>query len=264
MEISKYIKELLKDPKNLPLKYLEGNNIMYIREDLEDEGLNELLGFQLAKIFALNCQFHELTTIDKQNYIVSNSIENCGEFLIYYDFSLNDSNNLDDIKNNLKANFNNSNELEEDLIKLYIFDLLFCNCGRHPINWGVLKTKYKNKLYVLENLYLFDTLYKPAICSGEDNVELITNHIDYVIELVKEITVFKNTSEEDIVKKAIDLVNSVDEKVLEELITYVELVAGRKFIKKPNIKMFSQIRSIILTDLQTKEISNEKYIIIYR
>ena len=114
---------------------------------------------------------------------------------------------------------------------------------------------------MIDNIYLFDHTYKPAIHSGEANDNILDNYVEYLYEMISEITKFKNETSSEYINKCIDLVKLVNKKVLNKLINLVELKAERTFIERPNIKKFSQIRDIILTNLQTKEEYNKKLII---
>ena len=266
-KISKYIEEIIEDESLLPLKYLEGDKYMYIMEDEGDDGLNILLGYELAKIFKINHFYVDITKVKNKDYIVFEGVENYGNFYPYNSLTSNESNNLYDIWDCLDFYFENVNELMEDIIKMYIFDLLFYNSSRQQENWGILekekeKEKEKDtKIYMIENLCLFTQVLKPTIHCAEDNDNILDNYAEYLYEMISEITKFKNETSSEYINKCIDLVKSVDEKVLNKLINLVELKAGRTFIERPNIKKFSQIRDIILTNLQTKEEYNKKLII---
>lgn len=264
IEVNDTILNKIREGKNLSLPFVYDYKIMYIKKDNGDCGLNELLGKKLANIFGISSANYYLVTVDNENYIISESLENYGEFLKCSNFSLEDSNNLYDIWYYLENNFINIEELMEQLIKVYLFDMLFCNFDRHQENWGVVSNCDTNKLCIFDNAEMFNTQYKPSLYCSTDNDDIEDDYISYLVELVREITVFKSHCSSEFIENSIEILNKIDVETLNNLISEVELIAGRKYINRPSLKKFTQIRDIMLTNLKEKENISKKIVMVYK
>lgn len=102
------------------------------------EGFKELLGYELAKLFNLFCPKYELIKLENNYYSLSEDINKYGKFVTansivtYEDVTT----SLYEIWNSLESKYSNTPELMGDLIKIYIFDMLFLNYDRSVDNWG--------------------------------------------------------------------------------------------------------------------------------
>lgn len=126
-----------------------------------DDELKEVIGYYLARLFHLNCAKYRSVKINNKNYSISADLNYHSLFMLAHTFSFDDM-ELNEIIEALRSlSFFNEN-LEKDMIRMYLYDILFMNDDRHDRNWG-LKFLKEARLVLLDNGNIFRIYGRPYI-----------------------------------------------------------------------------------------------------
>lgn len=177
------------------------------------QGVNEIIGERLAKIIGLKCAHYELFTIGDNYYSLSKNLNNEGRFKLASVYNIK-TNSLYDIWHTLENYVNNFPEVMNDIVKMYIFDLLFMLCDRRTDNWGLLTKDNITSLVIFDNEYLFRA----------NNPHMITSKYEWNNNLSREneIKSFLAQSSNEYVELFKKIYEIVPPEKLKEIISKVE------------------------------------------
>lgn len=157
--------------------------VFFIKPSIADAYLNEKLGEVIAdKIGLLHARYHLIKT-DNVEYIISEDLNDFGNFILAEDlfrennYSEKDiinlfcSTSLNQIDECLRVKYTNARELMADVIKMYFMDILTYNFDRNIKNWGVLEVNGKPKICLLDQGNIFSSLHRNVIHSFYDSNE---------------------------------------------------------------------------------------------
>lgn len=186
-----------------------------IKKDFQNTSVNEIIGQKIADIMGLVCPRYYIVEVDNESYLLSEDLNQYGKFMpalefsekykdafesypinkLYQDESWYDEdakkilhgNSLYDIWSFFENNYSPdiSKRLMNDILKIYIFDILFLNYDRDPRNWGILTEKNQAHIVILDNEMIFskkDTLEKDE--ENNDLEEEEKNDGSYLAETV--------------------------------------------------------------------------------
>lgn len=121
---------------------------------------NELIGEKLAQVFGLNCPKYHYVRINDFGYILSEDLNKKGLFKNIEELGLaKESCKLEDICTLLESKHKLQKDAIIDIIKIYIFDIMFFNHDRDPLNWGIYFDSLGIKaITVLDHESLFQPL----------------------------------------------------------------------------------------------------------
>lgn len=127
----------------------------YIKKVNEKELARELIGFKLASLFNLICPSFYIAEVENAYYLLSKDLNEIGEFKTAKSIGIRDFINGSLYQIILYLNLNNkySLSLEQDLISIFLFDMLLANFDRHNCNWGIIND---NHLAILDNESILD------------------------------------------------------------------------------------------------------------
>lgn len=145
-----------------------------IKVDYDKTGVNELIGKKLADIMGLVCPRYFLVEVDNAKYLLSEDLNQYGEFISALEICENFKSHKKEYKSNedinisdnsiysiwayLEANFPvaKSKELMKEIIRMYIFDILFLNNDRDLKNWGILtQSDGSSHVVIFDNELIF-------------------------------------------------------------------------------------------------------------
>lgn len=156
-----------------------------VKADYQNTSVNELIGKKLADIMGIVCPRYFLVDVDKEKYILSEDLNQYGKFTpaielgekydddfesyplrkLYQNESWYDEeaekllhgNSLYDIWSYFEKNYPSdiSKSLMDEILKIYIFDILFLNYDRDSRNWGILTQKDQANVVILDNELIF-------------------------------------------------------------------------------------------------------------
>ena len=126
-----------------------------------DDELKEVIGYYLARLFHLNCAKYRSVKINNKNNSISADLNYHSLFMLAHTFSFDDM-ELNEIIEALRSlSFFNEN-LEKDMIRMYLYDILFMNDDRHDRNWGILMQE-EARVALIDNGAIFRVTGKPYI-----------------------------------------------------------------------------------------------------
>lgn len=145
-----------------------------IKADYDKTGVNELIGKKLADIMGLVCPRYFLVEVDNDKYLLSEDLNQYGEFISALEICENFKSHKKEDKSNedinisdnsiysiwayLEANFppEKSKKMMNEIIRMYIFDILFLNNDRDLKNWGILtQTNGNLNIVIFDNELIF-------------------------------------------------------------------------------------------------------------
>ncbi len=131
-----------------------------------DDELKEIIGYYLARLFNLNCAKYSRVKIGNKSYAVSLDLNNNHNFILAHEYAF-DGKTLDEITEVLRSLSFFDEILEKDMIRMYLYDILFMNDDRHDRNWGFLINE-KARIVLLDNGAILRVGGKPYICFDHD------------------------------------------------------------------------------------------------
>lgn len=164
-----------------------------IKADYANKGVNELIGKKLADIMGLICPRYFLVEVENERYLLSEDLNQYGSFITGLELSENNEdgfisysmnsfyrdetwydkdaehilhgNSLYDIWVYFEKNypFKIQKQLIDEILKVYMFDILFLNYDRDSRNWGILRQKDQVNVVILDNEMIFSKKRKESI-----------------------------------------------------------------------------------------------------
>lgn len=157
---------------------------------------NEILAEELAKDYGIPSTHIELVVCDDKYYILAQDVEENGYKFITISDIINDingtnrENSLVDIWCHLEKRYKDKNQVEQlmnELVNIFLFDVLIANYDRHSLNYGILESKdevHFAKLFDNDNLLSKYSIEEGEYAIGiesEDNMFSSENYFDYFI-----------------------------------------------------------------------------------
>lgn len=136
----------------------------YVKPDNEQK---EVIGYNLSKLFSLNSATYEGISINRKNYSISRDLSELYDFHLAEEFILDDYSLFDLLRILKEKSFYNI-ELEFDIIKMFVFDLLFLNDDRRLSNWGIANINGIARIVLLDYSNIFGTTNNPYIKCNPD------------------------------------------------------------------------------------------------
>lgn len=135
------------------LKYIKSLYTLY----------NEMLAEFLAEDYGINVTYSDIFTYDGNYGMMSKEIKNNNDLYIPMTDIIEDhQNNLEDIWYGLCKKYNDQNiveQLMEQIVNLFIFDVLLSNSDRHISNYGLIKNDKTISLApIFDNEYVLSSL----------------------------------------------------------------------------------------------------------
>lgn len=115
----------------------------------------ELIANKLAALLNIKCLEYISILIADLSYYFSKDLNAEGTFYTLSELGVLDS-SLSAHLQGLNDIFPNNPELIDDIIKIYLFDILFMNSDRNPGNIGLLVSRKGPKIIMLDNEFIFD------------------------------------------------------------------------------------------------------------
>lgn len=130
---------------------------------------SEIIAEKICNMLGINCAHYETLIINNEIYYFSKHLNTIGKFIPGDELGIS-QNNLYDIWATLEEYFGNASLAMEDLVKIYLFDILFINSDRDNRNFGLVRINDETRLYAYDNEFIFD---------DNDNVSLSAKHENY-------------------------------------------------------------------------------------
>lgn len=208
------------------------------------DGIKELLGSFIGKQFNINVPNNNIVNIENNWYLLSEDLNKLGNFIpasAKFELGKEDI-SLTEVWQILEENENYDANLVYNVVKIYMFDILFKNTDRRLDNWGFIKKSDNSEQVVMfdfencldfsndksylhsyddKNDYLSDFEYFLSV-SSEEYSELFQKYYtvftpNYIANIVNEIMKENNIIDKDSEEK---LINSYSKnyEVLKEVL----------------------------------------------
>ena len=164
----------------------------YVKKINNNDGI-ELVTERLAKLVNINSVHYERVVIDDEVYYLSEDLNKDGKYLSAK-YVVMHKTSMIDMFDVLNKYYDNENILYliDEIIKIFIFDILILNYDRHLNNWGFTFKKGKlDKVYILDNEYAFYKLDKVKLTAkntsgfdfnrSEEVLDKNLEELDYII-----------------------------------------------------------------------------------
>lgn len=253
-----------------------------VKQDYDNKAINEIIGKMIADIMNLKCPKYFITTAAGTIHILSEDINKYGEFTssynlnadkkdhvsysmadLYYDEDYYDEETKKDLQGNslydiwpyLENNYDSdtSKRLMKDVIKMYIFDILFLNFDRRLGNWGILK--YPNNqvdIVMFDNEYILD-----QSSSRASTVEMQTDFLAYGPNTYQDLTTFVHESSKEYLNLFLHYIRLFTKSFLNTIISAAEETSGCQLENKENcLKLYETHREKLIAILN-EELSKE-------
>ena len=199
----------------------------------------ELLIEKLANLVDINCAHYERIEIEGMPYMLSEDIAKNKVFKTANEVIDTNSvtGSLYDIWNTLEKKYPNDIEwIMNEIVKIYIFDILILQSDRSLGNWGILFDGDRvDKVYILDNEYSFDGL-SPVILNSHYGDELNDKKDDKYLNNMKNLENFLNYSDPEFILLFKKIYNILTPDVVKKCMVEVELNVGNNY--RLNREMF--------------------------
>lgn len=127
-----------------------------------DSLLKEVIGSYLAKIFGLVCAKYESVKIGIKSYSLSEDLKDLFPFTLGENY-VSDNDSLMEIIFLLNGHNFYQENIRLEMLKLYVFDILFLNDDRRPNNWGIGTINNETHIVIIDNNNMFSVAKAPFI-----------------------------------------------------------------------------------------------------
>ncbi len=232
--------ETIKEPTKLNLSA----GSFYAKQIIDTYPINlaiaEVLGSYIAKEIGLFCPKYQIIfpyNDDEEVFVISEDLNNYGKFVDAFSLGLLREHNasLYGIWDFLEKKYLNDPvygskipKLFNDIIKMYLFDILFCNWDRRSNNWGIIFTDDDMQLAIFDNEFLLENDINHVISSQVDGVDWLNKtkiamNIDRRrIRLTMDLTTFFKESSKEFLLLFEDIFNLITPDYFREILNKME------------------------------------------
>lgn len=192
---------------------------------------SEIIAEKICKMLEINCAHYETLIINNEIYYFSKHLNTIGKFIPGDELGIR-QNNLYDIWATLEEYFGNASLAMEDLVKIYLFDILFVNSDRDNRNFGLVRIDNETRIYAYDNEFIFDDNDKISLSAKHEkydelrkpyewNVDSYEEHI--LKENMLELEYFLSESEDKYSETLENMLNTITPEVFLNILQEVEL-----------------------------------------
>lgn len=192
---------------------------------------SEIIAEKICKMLGINCAHYETLIINNEIYYFSKHLNTIGKFIPGDELGIR-QNNLYDIWATLEEYFGNASLAMEDLVKIYLFDILFINSDRDNRNFGLVRIGNETRLYAYDNEFIFDDNDKVSLSAKYEKYDEVKNpHVwkveNYEEHILKEnmleLEYFLNESEDKYSEILRNMLRAITPEVFLNILQEVEL-----------------------------------------
>mgnify|MGYP002857460282 CR=1 FL=1 len=210
---------------------------------------NELIAEEIAKEFGILCVHYDLASFRGNVGVICEDFVKDGKYQRLSDILYNDSyNNLEQIEQTLKEKYYSDYVVEslmQELINIYMFDIVIGNSDRHVDNLGILENKlgihfgpvFDNDLMLFDNA-VYGNYYSIGVGRNDKNYDghIVNKFIETYGEeyrdiLLSKMEIVSPDNMQRIIKRVekrigTELNDYIKEKILKEMAFYYEKMKG--------------------------------------
>jgi len=220
---------------------------------------SEIAAEKIAQLLGVNCAHYEATLIRGQLFYLSKDLNSEGLFVNGEELPTN-FNTLYECWNILEKNYGNDiNVAVNDLVKIYIFDILLMNDDRHSRNWALINNTSGIHIYAFDNESILSNDFTILRSRYSRSESLRTpydwsTYNDHVIkENMLELEYFLKTSTNEYYLLVEDMVNKLTPEVFAEILDNIEQEYQDKILNKSKwLKIYADNYNAIRTLLEAR------------
>ena len=128
-----------------------------VKKAFKNYHYNELIGEKLSHVFDLFTPHNHVVKVAGDYYVLSEDLNKLGDFKTASQLGMpGRAYSLTDAWIFIETNFPKKriSKLLLDLVRIYIFDVLFYHFDRNLNNWGIITTEKENRLVILDNEFI--------------------------------------------------------------------------------------------------------------
>lgn len=232
----------LKSYKRYHFRFDYKGKMYYLKRCLNIKKLyNELIAEELAHDYGIKCSYTDIAFFDGEYYVVSADMHTCGDKYISIDKLFNESddslNNLTDIwykLNEIYVDEQTVRHLMEQLVDVFLFDILIANVDRHMCNYGLVENANGISLdYIFDNENMLDpvSIYDGGYSIGVDRSDYFIFENEGIHFLEKFLTI-SDKAYYDYFKEKLNIIS--EDNLLK---TFAQVEAKIGCMMHPKIKM---------------------------
>jgi len=206
--------------------YIDGCNY-YVKKD---EDLKEIIGYYLATFLGLKSIEYKSINIKDHNYSFSRDIRELYKFQ-EAKYLIGSQQHLSAMIQRLIDEDINNPVLYQNIVKMYVFDILFLNDDRHAKNWGLIN---KTDLILFDNFNIF-SIYNPPYISYNPELFIGNNKIELYNNLYKDFEEFLNSCDECMLEIVFNMVDKSSLLNIKALFEHIEkeynILLDERFLK---------------------------------
>lgn len=153
-----------------------------VKSNYKNKGINEQISKKLADILGLVCPSYYLVNVDNESFVLSEDLNQYGEFISALEICEKYKDSNVDVVDNITDNSlysvwafiensypdATSKALMNEVLKMYIFDILFLNYDRDLKNWGILVQKDgTTNIVIFDNEFIFEQPEEDKVLMAE-------------------------------------------------------------------------------------------------
>lgn len=155
---------------------------------------SEIIAEKVCRILGINCAHYESLVIGNDIYYFSKHLNTIGKFIPGDDLGIR-QNTLYDVWAVLEEYFGDASLAMEDLVKIYLFDILFINSDRDNRNFGLVRVGNETRIYAYDNEFIFDDCDKVSLSAKYERHDELRNPHEWNVENYEEHVLKENMLE---------------------------------------------------------------------
>lgn len=188
----------------------------------------EIVVERIAKQLGICCAHYGISSYDGKELYVSDSLNNDGEFILAQDLNI-DGTNLFAIWRGIEKFYpQHVKLLMNDMIKIYIMDLLLMNFDRTDLNWGFYIKDNNVRIAIIDSELAFSISSSYISCEERKNPFGLISINDDNIEILK----FLSVSSKEFVDLFARMYRLLTPEYIENVFLGVEKDIGRSIVAK--------------------------------
>lgn len=231
--------------------YYKDKKYFFKKSKIIDEVYNELIAEEIAKQFGIPCTHYDLASNYNFIGVISESFLSPSDKYItmeqilkgaFKEGQLERYNNLEDIWVALSQLYGNEQIkiLMEELINIFIFDILIGNIDRHIENFGIVENEYGihfAKVFDNEKMLSYYSINRGIYSVGINREDHHTTVNGYSYNLLSKFICYSDSIYRDIIVEKLKI---IDEDNIEEILKKVEKRIKTKI--QPNVRDRIKVR----------------------
>lgn len=209
---------------------------------------SELVAEELCHILGIRCAHYETISLDDNIYYLSKHLNTIGKFIPGDDLG-NLNNSLYDIWRVLEEYYGDALIPMDDLVKIYLFDLIFLNSDRDNRNFGLVREGNETHIYAFDNEFILDINETPTLTSKYGRGEELKQYKQWPEKTYEEQVLKENMHELEF------FLSESDSKYYDILV---------EMMKKVPVEVFEQVCSDVERKVNSSISYKDLWIDIYR